>query len=324
MNIIHYCCGSYDNGNYGGVARYDYHVKLIFPNRKFFKGPQQKLTMLEYLEECDNPIIITDNHLSIDIPNKYPCILVHHGCAKTTSQRNPRWQGQIRDLCVNGQNKMLDFRNIDKTIILTISNSCTYDFTKYYGKKYTNFTILKVLHTSELDETIYKKNFNKIPIVLGNWNGFKKGIKIIPLLAKKMNYLKFQQLNVSLKNNNVKEFNRTKQNIYLNSDIFLQLSNSEGNSYASLDAMSNGLLVISTNVGLFFSDVPDNCFVKLDWTKINNLEYMKGKIIYGWNNRYELAQNARKWYLDNCNFSLWERKMKCIINEFYKKQYENI
>ena len=43
MNIIHYCCGSYDSGDYGGVARYDYHIKLIFPNRKFFQGPSQKI-----------------------------------------------------------------------------------------------------------------------------------------------------------------------------------------------------------------------------------------------------------------------------------------
>ena len=42
MNIIHYCCGSYEGGNYGGVARYDYHIKLIFPNRKFLKVRTKK------------------------------------------------------------------------------------------------------------------------------------------------------------------------------------------------------------------------------------------------------------------------------------------
>ena len=31
--IIHYCCGSYDQGVHGGVARYDYHIKLAFPQR---------------------------------------------------------------------------------------------------------------------------------------------------------------------------------------------------------------------------------------------------------------------------------------------------
>ena len=44
--IIHYCCGSYDQSHVGGVARYDYQIKLAFPHRKFFQGPQQKNMML--------------------------------------------------------------------------------------------------------------------------------------------------------------------------------------------------------------------------------------------------------------------------------------
>ena len=89
--IIHYCCGSYDEGLYGGVERYDYQIKLAFPNRIFFQGPQQKNKMLHFLEKCDKPIVITDNHLSMDIPNKYPLILVHHGSALTHAEREPTW-----------------------------------------------------------------------------------------------------------------------------------------------------------------------------------------------------------------------------------------
>ena len=98
-NIISYCCGSYDSGNHGGVARYDYQLKLIFPERKFFEGPRQKREMLRYLRKCKNPLVITDNHLSIDIPNTYNILLVHHGCAKTTSIRNPDW-GNPGKVCV--------------------------------------------------------------------------------------------------------------------------------------------------------------------------------------------------------------------------------
>ena len=42
--------------------------------------------MLEYLKKCKNPVIITDNHLSCDIPNNYNVILVHHGVAKTQKE----------------------------------------------------------------------------------------------------------------------------------------------------------------------------------------------------------------------------------------------
>ena len=34
-DIVHYCCGSYDHKEHGGVARYDYHIKQAFPNRIF-------------------------------------------------------------------------------------------------------------------------------------------------------------------------------------------------------------------------------------------------------------------------------------------------
>ena len=321
MDIIHYCCNSYDNGNYGGVARYDYHIKLIYPNRKFFKGPSQKNKMLKYLKLCKNPIIITDNHLSNDIPNKYPCILVHHGCARTTFNRNPNWEKFWKNLCTKGQDKMLKYRNKDKTLIISISEACTSDFIKYYKNDYLKFNRIKILHTSELNENIYKKKFNEKPIILGNWNHVKKGKNILPKLIKKSNDYIFEQLNVKIKNNNIKEFNIKKQNIYCKADIFLQLSNSEGNSYASLDALLCGLVVVSSNVGLFYKDVPTNCFVKIIWSKLNNIDYLKKKIDFAWKNRHTFSKNARLWYLNNYSFLNWKNTMINTINTFYNEQY---
>ena len=49
MNLISYCNGSWPS--IGGVARYDTQLKLIFPNRIFFKGPQEKDKMLNYLKK---------------------------------------------------------------------------------------------------------------------------------------------------------------------------------------------------------------------------------------------------------------------------------
>ena len=40
--------------------------------------------MLPFLNTCKNPVIITDNHLAYDIPDNYPVLLVHHGCALST------------------------------------------------------------------------------------------------------------------------------------------------------------------------------------------------------------------------------------------------
>ena len=319
--IIHYCCGSYDYGDLGGVARYDYQIKLAFPHRRFFQGPQQKKHMLQFLEKCDKPIVITDNHLSMDIPNKYPLILVHHGCAKTTADRNPTWEEPWKSLCCNGQNKMLSYRDPKKTIIISISQSCTDDFTKYYGDKYTQFKRYDILHPSELYENIYKTKFNKVPIILGNWGHIKKGKKELPYLVKELSTFRFKQLNVRIQNGDIERFNEVKQIIYCTSDIFLQLSTSEGNSYATLDALICGLVVISSDVGLFYKDVPEDCFVKIDWERLNDIPYLIEKIKYAWENKEILAKNARKWYMKNYRFIDWKMKMHKLVKDFYEDQY---
>lgn len=319
--IIHYCCGSYEQGLYGGVARYDYQIKLAFPNRRFFQGPHQKNQMLEYLEKCNQPIVITDNHLSMDIPNKYPLILVHHGCAKTTALRNPTWAEPWKSLCCNGQNKMLSYRDPKKTIIVSISQSCTDDFTTYYGDKYTQFKRYDILHSSELNENMYKKKYHITPIILGNWGHIKKGQKEIQQLIKKMTHVQFKQLNVKIKNGDINRFNFEKQVIYCTSDMFLQLSTSEGNSYATLDALLCGLVVISSDVGLFYKDVPENCFVKLDWKKLNDVSYLTEKINYAWENKEILTKNAREWYMKNYRFCDWKIKMHTLVKDFYNEQY---
>ena len=318
--IIHYCCGKYPEF-YGGLARYDYQVKLAFPNRKFFLSPYQKIKMLTYLKKCEKPIVITDNHLSIDIPNEYPVILVHHGCAKTTATRNPDWAEPWKSLCCDGQNKMLDYRDPKKTIIISISQSCTDDFTKYYGDKYKKFKRIDLLHPSELNESVFRKNFNRLPIILGNWTHVKKGKKSIINIVKSTRWAIFQQLNVRCKNGDINDFNKRKQDIYCNCDMFLQLSTSEGNSYATLDALMCGLVVISSNVGLFYKDVPEDCFVKLDWKKMNNINYVKEKIKYGWDNRESISKKAREWYMKNCRLVDWKNKMHKLVEDFYKEQY---
>ena len=78
----------------------------------------------------------------------------------------------------------------------------------------------------------------------------------------------------------------------------MQLSNSEGNSYATLDALLCGLVVISSNVGLFYKDVPEDCFVKLDWKRLNDIPYLIEKIE---------DSKANNQYLGYLNKLLYER-----------------
>lgn len=318
--IIHYCCGSYEIGDIGGVARYDYQIKLAFPERVFFRGSQQKHDMIRFLQtqtqRHKQVLVITDNHLACDIPNEYPCILVHHGSALTHAEREPTWGEPWKSLCCNGQQKMLQWRNPANTKIISISQFCYDEFYKYFGNLYTTFDIVHILHPSELDEPFYLKHFNNNPKILGNWKGPNKGSLVIPKLQKRLSsQFSFHTLKVHLNQFGgvVPSFNKAKQNIYLQHDIFLQLSMCEGNSYAALDALLCGLVVISTDVGLFYKDVPEDCFVKLNWTRINDFTYIQENLEYAWKHKERLSRNARKWYLENCRFSDWKQKMESLV-----------
>ena len=323
--IISYCCGTWPS--IGGVARYDTQLQMIFPNRVFFKGPQEKDKMLDFLKKCENPIVITDNHLACDIPNEYPIILVHHGVAQTHAYREPEWDQYWRDLCCNGQKKMLYYRNPKNTWTISCSQFCTDEFTKYYPEIYPKFLNKKILHCSELNEEIYKKEFNKKPIILGNWQNVNKGKHLIKKLKELLPEFEFKELSVMPETNETLEsFNKRKQEIYIKADLFLQLSICEGNSYASNDALINGLIPVCTNVGGFYGDVDKKSYVEIDWKKCYSehidYDYLCNKIKYAWNNREELSINARKWYMENCRFVDWEIKMKKIVNDLFQEMVD--
>jgi glycosyltransferase involved in cell wall biosynthesis len=313
-NIVHYCCGSYEIGDFGGVARYDYHIKLAFPNRKFFKGPEQKTQLLEYLYSSKNPIVITDNHLVCDIPNKYKTYLVHHGVAQTHAEREPEWNPYWKNLCCSGQEKMLYYRKPETTTIISISQFCTDEFTHYYKDTYTKFKNTKLLHTTEFDETRYKTSWNKKPIILGNWKDANKGLFIIQQLKNSINDYEFKHLNTyPLNINEIENWINRKQTLYLECDLFLQLSLCEGNSYATLDALLCGIPVVSSNVGLFYKDIPEDCFVKIDWKRNNDLNYIKEKIDYALEHKEDIGKKGREWVLKNCNIKDWINKISHII-----------
>lgn len=315
-DIISYCCDSYERGGIGGVARYDYTLSLVFKSRKFFKGPQEKGKILRYLAKCKNPVVLVDNHLSCDIPNKYDVFILHHGSAATTAERNPDWGEPWRSLCTKGQEKMLDYRDPKKTIMISTSISCKVDFLRHFGEKYAKFRVIDHLNTSELDENIYKKKFNIKPVVLGNWCHVKKGSKVIPVIKDKLgDKFIFNQLRCSMKNGDIEQFNKEKQKIYVDSDIFLQISSSEGNSFATLDALICGLVIVASDVGLFFRDVPDDCFVKMDWRRQDDPDYVKKCLEKAWENREELSKNARKWYFENCNMEMFKEKWHKILEK---------
>lgn len=315
--MIHYCCGSYDMGDFGGVARYDYHLKKVFKRRRFFKGPEQNTLLLSYAEKCRNlgrnVVIITDNHLACDIPNHFRVFIVHHGCARKTAEKNQEWDPRWRQLCVNGQDKMLIARDPNYTEIISVCKEVREDFRSFYDQAYSRFRNHLIYHTSEFEETKVKTycpaDQNKKHIqVLGNFGGKKGDIKVLKYSFTLNNYA-FNQLQINgLNFSDVTDFNAAKQDIYLSNDIFLQLSNSEGFSYAALDAAACGMVVVSTPVGIF-CEIPESCYVKIEIDKIYDTDYMNTKLSIAWRNNATLGTNLKRWYQANCTFESWKTKM---------------
>lgn len=319
--IIHYCCNSYENNSVGGVARYDYNIKLAFPDRIFIQQKDPRLLELCNRYKDDDLIVITDNHLACDVPNDVNTILVHHGVAEVHAEREPSWNEYWKNLCCEGQKKMLYYRDPNTTKIISISQFCTDEFKRIYDKEYTKFHIEKVLHCSELNENRFKTNFNDNPNILGSWIGKHKGAHLINDIKKSLVEYNFNNLSVYIDDKGIDDFNKRKQDIYLENDVYLCLSLHEGNSYAALDALLCGLVVVSSDVGLFYKDVPDECFVKLDWKKLNDVEYVKSKIEYGWKNREIIARKGREWYMKNCRLQDWKYIMNRIVNEKQNSVY---
>ena len=316
--IVHYCCGAYYRGNFGGVACYDYQLSKVFPQRVFFEGPRERDEMLKFLETCENPLVITDNHLSCDIPNKYNTFVVHHGVALTHAIREPTWDPYWKELCCNGQDKMFYHRFPESTKFISISKFCSDEFLKHYRDDYERFDRLEILHSSEMNSNIYKQKWNDTPVVLGNWSTENKGKLLINQLKNNEDGFVFKNLSVFPIQGDIEDFIRRKQGEYINSDIFLQLSLSEGNSYATLDALLCGLPVVASNVGLFYKDIPEDCFVKIEWEKNNDLEYVNNKLKYAWENKEKLSNNARQWYMSNCSNEIWQKKMRGLIKHDFK------
>jgi len=162
---------------------------------------------------------------------------------------------------------------------------------------------------------VNKKEWNKKPVILGNWQGVNKGKDVVEQLSQIDKYT-FKKLSVhpkEISQTGIDDFNRRKHQIYLTSDIFLQISLCEGNSYATLDALLSGIPVVSTDTGLFYSDIPDDCFVKIDWEKRNDSEYIKEKLDYAWAHKEEIGRKGREWYLKNCHFNNWKIIMNNLL-----------
>tara|TARA_B100001093_G_C26714814_1_gene965162 strand:- start:20 stop:994 length:975 start_codon:yes stop_codon:yes gene_type:complete len=315
MKIISYCNNKYPE-SYGGVSRFDYCLSLAFPDRLFFKGPEEIDNLLNFYKKNKNDyIIITDNHLSSQIPDNIPLIVVHHGVARTHLEREPNWEEIWKNRCVYGQDLMFLLRSPRNTLFVSPTKFCINEFGRIYGTQYDEYKNICIPHASELDESKFKVSLNKKPIIIGNWSQNHKGKNLIPELEKSLPEFEFRPLNVDLKNKTVEQFNELKQQLYLEADIYLCLSVIEGSSYSVLDGMLNNLLIVSTDVGIMENEVSKDSFVMIPWKDIE-IKNISEKIRFIWKNKEKYFNKSRLEYFKLTNFENWSKSWKSLLKDF--------
>jgi len=235
-----------------GVACFDHILARVSPA---CRSVYSKAEMIDFCRENPDTIVVTDNHLSLDVPASTRCIIVHHGIAKLHGERDPAWQRSNAEL-IAGQRRMLETRQPHNTVIVSCSEFCTREFGRLYGTLYRSFRHFAVPHMSMLElyvpGLLPRSEIRDLPVVCGDWRLPHKGADVICAVQDllKGEFI-FRQMQVTApKPFDPRVFAARKMAFYRSCDLMLCLSSHEGNSYFVLDGLFCDLPLVTTDVGL--------------------------------------------------------------------------
>lgn len=312
MSLVvgHACCGSYEMGLYGGVPRFDHQLKRTFPNRALLVEPWQ---IKAFCEAFPNAVVFADNHYAIHVKRNVRCIVVHHGCA---AEHYARTQDPSLAQLAEAQGQIWSVRSPSNTLVVSCSTFCVDTFLEHYGSAYAVFPGAIVLHACEHDNDIVWKPLhtnNGTIHVLGNFSTAQKR-GFVDLMSLQCADIKVHDLRINIApDETTEDFQRRKQLEYMKNDVFVQLSICEGYSYATLDALSMGMPVVSTPVGLCYKDLPENAFVKIECGI--TIEEIRTAIRCAHAAQDELSKYARAFCQANTRFMYWQAKMKTLADQ---------
>jgi hypothetical protein len=285
--IINYTPSTYESGSFGGLARFDYELKNAFPDLISLLRPQVNWNEFNP-KEC---IVISDHTNIFEIPIDFKVIAVHHGMAAVHKSRNPNWPG---DLYVSLQSRMKERPN---TWFVGISK-----FTQEAAKKIHGIEDYSViLHSVNTQSSIQPSRGYS---VVGDWRNDSKGKRIIEKLKQQNTMFTFNQLSCG---------KYEKASGYIDHNIYLCLSVSEGNSYSMMDAIACGLPVLSTNVGLFYGDHTSILGESISWKERDNIDLILDKLMYIYHG-YE-RYNTNQWLAETIPFDLWIERWQSLVEE---------
>lgn len=292
MILVHYIEVDYADGSLGGVARFDSELKKIFPD--MYTCTKKREDVSQWFNTlAKNILFIVANDLCIDIPAKYKCIVVQHGCAAEHMKREPDWNGQ---LYVARQALMVSRPN---NFYISIS-----EYTSFYFYNHLDIRVhAEIIHWSTL--TPSENSTRNKKVVLGDWRNYNKGEHIARALQERnRDGFEYRQLECGADD---------KAEAYADASMYLTLSLSEGCSYSHMDALACDVPILSTKVSIFHRGVPTEVGQSIEHR--NDHEYIEDLVKETYRRRKEYE--PRSWYLKETTYAHWTRCWKSMVKDVY-------
>jgi len=288
MRIWSYVAARYEDGAWSGVPRFDHDLREIFPDMK-------SVTALPKDLDPAVDLVITDNHMSLDVPDDVKTIVVHHGCALTHWERDLGWRSQATGEYVRKQEEMFRRKN---RVFVAPSEWVMREFYRHY-KLPDDYATVIPHYVRPFGPAPANRSGRSRPVVIGDWRTQNKGSHLVKRIEEAMPDFEFRPLKCTPE---------TREKFYLDADIYLCLSLSEGAPYAVADAEACGLKIVSTNVGNCFEFGGAGAFW-MNWEQISDLDVVKLYL-----SRARKADREPNNFFRKYTFLDWKAKWRNLVS----------
>jgi glycosyltransferase involved in cell wall biosynthesis len=296
--IVSYVTKRIEDGAWSGVPRFDASLRSVFSEmRSVTVLPRVDVTRL-----CSNrteivstlgpdDAVITDNHLSLDVPENIRTVVVHHGCAATHFERDPAWQNDRTAHVVELQKEMFKLPN--RTWVAP-SSWVADQFSRVVPDRMREIYVLP--HWAPPIEPLPKSGK---PLIIGDWRDNNKGSSIWHDLAARCPNWIFRPISF--------QDDAGKRRQYGEASLYLCLSLSEGGSYSMCDAEAAELPVVSTDVGNY-REFDDAGVIR--WQERGNLDLVIDAI-----ERKLTSGRQKPSFYHDYTFEIWKQSWKEIVQQ---------
>lgn len=219
-----------------GVPRFGAYFKLAFPDvLNVTPG------MIQFVDFVDGDVVVTDNHLSLLVPDHVRCVVVHHGCAPYHYSVDAAWRNDNTARIAEDQRAMFGRPN---RVYVAPSRWVADRFREIAPAGYLPWLIPHWVPVIEQRERRFgSRSTGCKPVVIGDWRSPNKGSDVIAAIRRACPEYQFRQLAFAA------DDDAEREDFYRIADCYLCLSLSEGAPYSVADAEAAGLPIVTTECG---------------------------------------------------------------------------